>query len=127
MKKLFIAVPLMGMFLLNSCKKETETIIETENETVVIALDPFEQTYYSPTLGYSAVTVDYSANNQGDKEVSSLEVTFEATADDGSVYTGSDFIFNLGVNDNISSQVYIQVADKECKSVKVKEVEITTY
>ena len=117
----------MGMILFNSCKKETETIVETENETVVIALEPFEQTYYSPTLGYSAVTVDYSANNQGDKEVSSLEVTFEATAADGSVYTGSDFIFNLGVDENISSQVYISVADKQCTSVKVKEVEITTY
>jgi hypothetical protein len=127
MKKLFIAVPLMGMILFNSCKKETETIVETENETVVIALEPFEQTYYSPTLGYSSVTIDFSANNQGDKEVSSLQVKFEATTADGSIYSGSDYIFNLGVDENLSSQAYIQVADKECKSIKVKEVEITTY
>lgn len=115
------------MILFNSCKKETETIVETENETVVIALEPFEQTYYSPTLGYSSVTIDFSANNQGDKEVSSLQVKFEATTADGSIYSGSDYIFNLGVDENLNSQAYIQVADKECKSIKVKEVEITTY
>ena len=117
----------MGMFLLNSCKKETETIVETENETVVVVLSPFEQTNFGSGLGYSSVTVDYSANNQGDKEISSLEVKFQATTSDGSVYSGSDYIFNLGVDENISSQVYISVADKQCTSVKVKEVEITTY
>jgi hypothetical protein len=127
MKKLFITVPLMGMFLFNSCSKETETVIETENETVVVVLNPFEQTYYSPTLGYSSATVNYSVNNQGDKEISSLLVKFEATTSDGSIYSGSDYIFNLAVNDIISSQVYISVADKECKSVKIKKVEITTY
>lgn len=127
MKKLFIAVPLMGMFLLNSCKKETETVIETQNETVVITLKPFEQTYYSSSLGYGSVTVDYSANNQGDKKINSLEVKFEATTTDGSRYNGSDYIFDIDVNDNISSQVFISVADKECESVRVKEVEITTY
>jgi uncharacterized lipoprotein YajG len=137
MKKLFIAVPLMGMFLFNSCKKETETIIETEtivetvteieNKTIIIALDPFQQTYYNASLGYSSVVVDYSAYNQGDKKISTLEVRIEATTADGSVYVGSDYIFNLDVDDNVSSQLYISVADKECKSIKVKEVEITTF
>ena len=53
----------MGMFLFNSCRKETETTIETEtivetvteteNKTVVIVLDPFQQTYYNAALGYT--------------------------------------------------------------------------
>lgn len=127
MKKLFIAVPLMGMFLFNSCSKETETVIETRNETVIVEVNPFEQTYYSASLGYSSATVNYSVSNQGDKEISSLLVKFEATTADGSIYSGSDYIFDLDVNDIISSKAYISVADKECKSVKVKEVEITTY
>lgn len=127
MKKLFIAIPMMGGILFNSCTKEPETIIETQNETVVVTVEPFEQEYYSFSDDYSSVTVDYSANNQGDKEISSLQVKFEATTTDGSIYSGSDYIFDLEVGDNISGNVYINVSGKECNTVKVKEVEITTY
>lgn len=128
MKKLFFALPLVGALMLTSCKKETETITVTEtvNESVALTLEPFGQEYYSSLSQWSAVDVDYSATNLGDKEISTLEVKFEAITSDGSTYAGSDFFFDLGTGETVSSQVYIGVADKECVSVKVKELEITT-
>ena len=146
MKKIFITVSLLSAALFNSsCKKdepETVTVTETVTETVtvtdtvtinsvelqsiVLTVKPFEQSYFGSTSGYSSVTVDYSANNLGDKEISILLVKFEAITKDGSIYNGSDYIFDLGKGDNISSQSYISVASKECTSVRIKEVEITT-
>lgn len=129
MKKLFFALPIVGALMLTSCKKETETITVTEivNESVALTLEPLDQEYYSSLAQWSYVDVDYSVTNLGDKEISTLEVKFEAKTSDGSIYTGSDFFFDLGTGETVSSQVYINVADKECVSVKVKELEITTY
>jgi len=131
MKKLFFALPLVGVFMLTSCEKEpetiTETITETVNESVVLTLEPFDQDYYTYSLDWGSVKMDYSATNLGDKEISMLEVKFEAKTSDGSTYAGSDYFFDLGKGETLSSQVFISVADKECVSVKVKELDITTY
>jgi hypothetical protein len=126
MKKLFIAVPLIGAMFLTSCKKETETITEIQNNSVAISLEEFNQDYYSSLGYYSSATQNYSVTNIGDKEISSLKVKFEATTSDNSTYTASDYIFDLGVGETVSSQAYISVADKECASVQATEVEITT-
>lgn len=137
MKKLFIAAPLLGALLFNSsCKKEPEVIVETvtvtdtltitQNNSVGLSLQPFNQIYIGAGFGYGSATVDYSVNNLGDKKISTLKVTFEATADDNTTYTAIDYIFDLEVGETTNSQGYVSTSDKECKSIKVKELEITT-
>ena len=136
MKKLFIAVPILGMFLFNSCKKETEIIIETETITVTdtvsvsnsiaVYLEPFDQL----DLGngdYGMAELNYSVQNIGEQNIDVLKIVFEAETMDGSKYVGTDYHTDLDIDDDISSQLYITTADKECKAIKVKEIEVTVY
>lgn len=143
MKKLFIAVPLMGVLFFNSsCKKDepetitvtetvtvtdTLTVTETLNNSVAITMEPYSQIFIGGGYGYGSVSQNFSATNIGDKKISYLFITFEAKADDGSIYTGTGSLTDIGINETISGQTYISTGDKECKSIKVKEVEITTY
>lgn len=122
------------MFFFNSCKKETETITETVTVTdsvsvsnsIAVYLDPFAQL----DLGggtYGFADVKYSVQNIGEQDIDAISVTFEAETMDGSKYVQTDYLSTLTVDDDVSSQTFISTADKECKSVKVKEVEITIY
>jgi hypothetical protein len=138
MKKLFIAVPLMGMFLFNSCKKETEIIIETEtvsvtdtlsvsiSNSIAVYMEPFDQLDFG-NGDFGMAELNYSVQNIGEQDIDFLEVVFEAETVDGSKYVRTDYHTNLNINDDVSSQLYIITADKECKNIKVKEIEITVY
>ena len=122
----------MGMLIFNSsCKKdeepETITVTETVNQSVAIGMEPLQQTFYSSLNTYSSVSLNYSATNIGDKKIDFLDVTFEATAKDGSKYNGLGVITDIEVGETISANSYITVGEKECTSVKVKTVEITVY
>jgi hypothetical protein len=134
MKKLFIAVPLMGMIFFNSCKKETETITETVTVTdtlsvsnsIAVYMEPFDQLDFG-NGSFGMTELNYSVQNIGEQDIDALKIVFEAETMDGSKYVGTDYQTDLKINDDVSSQLYISTADKECKFVKVKEVEITIY
>lgn len=91
--------------------------INTTEPSVALTLEPLDQWYYSSLTEWGYAEVDYSATNLGDKNISSLKVKFEAKTADGSIYTASDYFYDLGTGETVSSQAYINVADKECISV----------
>lgn len=136
MKKLFIAVPIIGTMLFNSsCTKEPETVTETitvtdtvnvvQNNSVGIYLKEFEQLDFGNST-YGMAIGDYTVQNVGEKKITSLKIVFEAQTMDGSKYTTTDYRSDIAVGDEISAQYYIDTADKKCQFVRVKSIEITT-
>jgi len=148
MKKLFIAIPMIGALLFNfSCiiesDPETVTIVETvtvtdtltitdtlavtntSKESVVLSVSPYQQEYYNNLNYYSVVTLIYKVTNIGDKKITLASTSFEATAMDGATFNGSGTIENIGINETISDTTFISVDQKECTKVEVKTVELT--
>ena len=143
MKKILLSIPLLYLLAATSCEKEpeviTETVTVTETDTitvtvkdtldqsVAITVEPYTQTYYTSLGYYSSVSQNFSVTNLGSEEYDWVSVTFEATTADGAKYTGASSVYNLGVNETLSGQAYISVADKECVSVKIKKTEVVIY
>lgn len=117
-----------------SCTKEPEVVTETITVTdtvsvsnsVAIYMEPFDQLDFG-NGDYGMAELNYTVKNVGEQKIGSLKITFEAETKDGSKYVGTDYQTDLAINSDVSSQLFITTADKECSSIKVKEIEITIY
>jgi uncharacterized protein YjdB len=100
--------------------------IRVEKPVTSVTVDSLEQLYYSSLGIYDAfVTVNYTIVNSGKIPITSCTITFQATCEDGSTYsgTGKATSFTAGASGKFTT--FIDVRSKHVTSVTVVDQAIS--